>query len=475
MKSFYRFVFSSGIDDFSSIRQSYNSHATFLNLPRQHTFTTRLDVPELWNAQTFAAEQDSDNLRCTKTLCQDSIEFSSLYSFSNSTFSDLTTVRFQLKTLLVPGQCFEEVSNNYSPPNGLQLGLYNYNNYFNYNTHPLSDTLVMKNLGYYQLQAPSPDLYVLSLTPGRGKNIFDIYDSSKSVSEKIVAVKSFGDIITRLNVKKKEGMESAILLSDDELPLVKDHEVSEVVSEDDDTIHVFSLATGHLYERLLRIMMLSVVKQSSKPVKFWLFENYLSPSFKSTIEKMSLNYNFQVQFVTYKWPQWLSQQSEQQRIIWGYKILFLDVLFPLNVKKVIYIDSDQVVKSDISELWNLDLEGHPYAYTPFCTSREETLGFQFWRQGYWHTHLQGKPYHISALYVVDLEVFRKLAVGDTLRAIYDQLSSDPNSLSNLDQDLPNFAQHQVPIFSLPQEWLWCETWCSDDSKKEVIFIYFIVK
>jgi hypothetical protein len=58
-------------------------------------------------------------------------------------------------------------------------------------------------------------------------------------------------------------------------------------------------------------------------------------------------------------------------------------------------------------------------------------------------------------------------VGDTLRAIYDQLSRDPNSLANLDQDLPNYAQHQVPIFSLPQEWLWCETWCSDKSKKKV--------
>jgi UDP-glucose:glycoprotein glucosyltransferase len=58
-------------------------------------------------------------------------------------------------------------------------------------------------------------------------------------------------------------------------------------------------------------------------------------------------------------------------------------------------------------------------------------------------------------------------VGDTLRATYDQLSRDPNSLANLDQDLPNYAQHQVPIFSLPQEWLWCESWCSDESKNTV--------
>ena len=43
-----------------------------------------------------------------------------------------------------------------------------------------------------------------------------------------------------------------------------------------------------------------------------------------------------------------------------------------------------------------------------------------------------------------------MAAGDQLRIIYEQLSKDPNSLSNLDQDLPNYAQHNVPIYSLPQ-------------------------
>ena len=34
----------------------------------------------------------------------------------------------------------------------------------------------------------------------------------------------------------------------------------------------------------------------------------------------------------------------------------------------------------------------------------------------------------------------------------------------VDQDLPNYVQHHVPIFSLPQEWLWCESWCSNETK-----------
>jgi UDP-glucose:glycoprotein glucosyltransferase len=81
-------------------------------------------------------------------------------------------------------------------------------------------------------------------------------------------------------------------------------------------------------------MMLSVTRHTSKPVKFWLFENYLSPTFKQSAAVMAQEFGFEVAYVTYKWPQWLTAQTQQQRIIWGYKILFLDVLFPLNVKKV---------------------------------------------------------------------------------------------------------------------------------------------
>ena len=46
------------------------------------------------------------------------------------------------------------------------------------------------------------------------------------------------------------------------------------------TINVFSVASGHLYERFLRIMFLGVLRHTKSPVKFWLIENFLSPAFK---------------------------------------------------------------------------------------------------------------------------------------------------------------------------------------------------
>ena len=231
-------------------------------------------------------------------------------------------------------------------------------------------------------------------------------------------------------------------------------------------INIFSVASGHLYERMLNIMMVSVMRHTNHTVKFWFIEQFLSPSFKSFLPTLAKEYNFEFEMVTYKWPHWLRAQKEKQREIWGYKILFLDVLFPLDLDKVIFVDADQIVRTDMYDLVTHDLQGAPYGFTPMCDSRTEMEGFRFWKQGYWKNFLRGLPYHISALYVVDLKRFRQIAAGDRLRQQYHQLSADPNSLSNLDQDLPNNMQMVLPIHSLPQEWLWCETWCSDESLKE---------
>ncbi|KAJ1636193.1 hypothetical protein T492DRAFT_901989 [Pavlovales sp. CCMP2436] len=47
-------------------------------------------------------------------------------------------------------------------------------------------------------------------------------------------------------------------------------------------VTVAGVASG-LYERFLKIMMLSVVEKSSRPVKFWLIRNFLSADFKKFV------------------------------------------------------------------------------------------------------------------------------------------------------------------------------------------------
>jgi len=128
-----------------------------------------------------------------------------------------------------------------------------------------------------------------------------------------------------------------------ELPRIADYfGKAEKAEPELETINVFSVASGHLYERFLRIMILSVLKNTKSPVHFWFLESFLSPSFKSFLPILKAEYNIEVSLITYKWPDWLRQQDVKQRVIWGYKILFLDVLFPLDVKKIIFVDADQV-------------------------------------------------------------------------------------------------------------------------------------
>ena len=139
-------------------------------------------------------------------------------------------------------------------------------------------------------------------------------------------------------------------------------------SSTEETIHIFSLASGALYERLLKVMVTSVKQHTTAPLKFWFLQNYASPQFRDFMPKMGKEMGFDVEFVTFNWPGWLHHETEKQRVMWAYKILFLDVLFPLTVPKIIFLDADLIIRADVRELYNIDLHGAPYGYTPLCDS-----------------------------------------------------------------------------------------------------------
>jgi UDP-glucose:glycoprotein glucosyltransferase len=456
---FYRYVLEPSLQFSENGSLVPGPAAVFADLPETPLLTLNMDVPRSWMVESVRCVYDLDNIH--------------LGGVEQGVYAE-----FELEHILIEGQCSD--FNTGHPTRGVQLVLGTKHRLDQY------DTLVMANLGYLQLKA-SPGAWSLRLR-GRSAEIYEVATHEETdpnfVDEMVIALGSFSGKVIQLRLTKRPGMEHLNVISGDETEDELEEESlwdsitsyvagggkkQEAATEQGDstaesTINIFSLASGHLYERFLRIMMLSVLKHTKSPVKFWFLKNYLSPTFKAFLPIMAKQYGFRYGLVQYKWPRWLISQTEKQRLIWGYKILFLDVLFPLSVKKIIFVDADQIVRTDLKELIDLDLKGAPYGYTPFCDDRKEMDGFRFWKSGYWKGHLAGRKYHISALYVVDLQRFRQVAAGDKLRGQYQSLANDPNSLSNLDQDLPNNMIHQVSIFSLPQEWLWCETWCSDESK-----------
>ncbi|KAA1082857.1 hypothetical protein PGT21_016877 [Puccinia graminis f. sp. tritici] len=88
-------------------------------------------------------------------------------------------------------------------------------------------------------------------------------------------------------------------------------------------------------------------------------------------------------------------------------------------------------------------------------------GFRFWDTGYWKEVFKADPYHIRYLLVCFDNLSSLMNESDCRYPPFAKALSWPN----LGQDLPNNMQGILPIFTLDQSWLWCETWCSDEGLK----------
>ncbi|KDN41684.1 glycosyltransferase family 24 protein [Tilletiaria anomala UBC 951] len=469
LRQFYRYRAPGKVtfEEDGSIRRD---SILFTGMPEDAVLTLGLDTPSVWLAMAEDAVYDLDNIR-----------LSSLPSASRSSGVSAT---YELKRILIEGHARDGQLN--SIPRGLQLLLDTADG------QERLDTIVMENLAYFQFRA-KPGLWHLKLREGKSNGLYEMLSVGNlgwnspnvNVTGNVVTLASLEGLTIYPQVRKRPGMEDEQLLEDiDKGPEAQDRAGSRVADAAKSLlgsvfskiasstpsltkpqsphadINIFTVASGHLYERMTYIMILSVLRNTQHSVKFWFIENFLSPSFKEFIPHLAKEYGFAYELISYAWPHWLRSQKEKQRVIWGNKILFLDVLFPLDLDKVIFVDADQIVRTDMIDLVNVNLEGAPYGYPPMGDDSEDMEGFRFWKQGYWKQFLRGRPYHISALYVVDLVRFRQIAAGDRLRGQYQALSADPNSLANLDQDLPNNLQFSLPIHTLDKEWLWCETWCS---------------
>ncbi|KAF6218705.1 hypothetical protein HO133_006056 [Letharia lupina] len=461
VKRFYRHVLDAK-PTFTEDGDLRDLKATFSGLPKDALLNLALDVPPAWLVAPKESVHDLDNIKLS--ALKEGVDVDAIY---------------ELEHILIEGHSRDVTVG--PPPRGVQL-------YLGTEKDPhFADTIIMANLGYFQFKA-NPGYWKIQLQPGRSEQIFHIdsagqqgYNPQPGDESTDITLMSFQGKTLYPRLSRKPGQEAEDVLEESVKPgtpmeylskaskfassLLNSVGLAPSAPKHAD-INIFSVASGHLYERMLNIMMVSVMRHTQHTVKFWFIEQFLSPSFKASLPTLAAHYNFQYSLITYKWPHWLRAQSEKQREIWGYKILFLDVLFPTSLDKVIFVDADQIVRTDMYDLVTHDLEGAAYGFTPMCDSRTSMEGFRFWKTGYWANFLRGRPYHISALYVVDLVKFREMAAGDRLRQQYHQLSADPASLSNLDQDLPNHMQHVLPIHSLPQRWLWCETWCSDESLTE---------
>lgn len=451
LNSFYRFSINS--DD-----------VTFSMLNDTTSYSTLVDTPQSWLLETLKTSEnvDIDNIHLTRPN------------------SDIEAT-FLLSSMIVEGKCFIDGAPN---PKYADIGLFTKKSQRNnFHSEKVDETTVMPMNSYFQFKA-NPGVYRVAFSTNTSSNLYT-FDTDQNRNQKFplfdnIYISTFSNNELVLHAKTRaKNAESFRHSLNERINRLKVE--SSLSNKTKSHINIFTISSGKLYEKLCKIMFLSVREHTNSAITFYLIKSFLSPSFKASLPEMSQRYHFNYYLVDYKWPSWLLRQREKQRLIWANKILFLDVLFPNSVDKIIYVDADQIVRTDLQELMNMNIteNGAPYAFVPFCDSRAELEPYRFWKTGYWKEVLTkdikdkvptqniineelSYKYHISALFLIDMLKFKEIGAGDLLRANYQQLASNPNNLANLDQDLPNLIQKHVPIYSLSQDWLWCETWCADE-------------
>lgn len=212
LKRFYRYVLDSTwrFDDGSHSNNPQHQKriraptAYFDDLPKDALYTLGVDTMDSWHVTVKEANVDLDNIQLT--------------ALDNAPPSSNRGVHavYELERILVEGHCIDSVDQR--PPRGLQFVL-------GTDSHPaMTDTIVMANLGYFQLKA-QPGIYQLLVRPGRSSDVYGIESigthgkwtksaTTKDSSTKNLMLTSFEGLRLFPTVKKNPGMEAEDVLDD---------------------------------------------------------------------------------------------------------------------------------------------------------------------------------------------------------------------------------------------------------------------
>lgn len=141
--------------------------------------------------------------------------------------------------------------------------------------------------------------------------------------------------------------------------MLEDVTINNEKSDEEPTIHLVTV-TNNTYAEPLAVMLNSVLenKVSKNPLKIYVITSKLSPQNKSLLAKTVGKFNLKIKFILidptiykdFKTVYYLTKETY-------YRISIPDLLNE-KIQKVIYLDSDIIVKTDITKLWNINIDNY---------------------------------------------------------------------------------------------------------------------
>lgn len=124
-----------------------------------------------------------------------------------------------------------------------------------------------------------------------------------------------------------------------------------------------------------------------------------------------------------------------------YYRIFLPVILPESISKVLYLDCDLIVESSVSELWNTNVEGYALAATEDWRAEVEEF--------YKRLHYEKKySYFNAGVLLINLDYWRK---HHLMEACVRYIQSYPERLTYNDQDVLNGVLY-AQWLHLPYQW-----------------------
>ncbi|MBE8953800.1 MAG: glycosyltransferase family 8 protein [Quinella sp. 1Q7] len=210
-------------------------------------------------------------------------------------------------------------------------------------------------------------------------------------------------------------------------------------------IHVsFSLhdKTGR-YSKFTGTAMLSLLENTTSPVTVHiLHDNTLTADNRDKFSYIAGQYHQRVKFYNVE-TLCADKIAEYNRSIPSIKTLpftigamyrlFLAQIFPEDIEKIIYLDSDLIINLDINEMWRIELgEKILAAVTESSNSVNTQNNLSLCREGL----VKADDYFNSGVLIMNLELLR--ANEDSIYRAIKFVSENPRFAANPDQDMLNY-------------------------------------
>ncbi len=201
-------------------------------------------------------------------------------------------------------------------------------------------------------------------------------------------------------------------------------------------------ATDDNYAMLLGVALCSLFenKKGDYPINLYVVDFGISAKNKERLGVLTKKYGFTINYVLpdiglYQRLPLADLSKGFYTTLNGFHRVYLTHVLPSDCRRVIDLDVDVIVRGDIAELFNADLERKALGAAPDCFQEERRAHLKKLRKDiHWPATSQETAYFNNAMLLVDLELWRRRDIEEKLLGL---TYKHPDKLRYYEQDAFN--------------------------------------